>query len=704
MTISKNSMGHDLRLWPMLSLLLIVVLTPTACLLWFMNRAIENERLAMRTTLEDAYRRDLADAQKRLEQFWRDRVNNLDIWGLSQFSRSENGTVPFENAAKRVFKNNFGVSPRPALTPGPSPETGEGSNTWTTAKTESASAVFAQCVRSHWADSVICHDAQGRLIYPAPPVAPSDQMDEISSSASDWSVARRLEYTANDPAAAAKAYATIARETNDVNLAARALQAQARCLVQSGDRQAAVELITGALADEKYYNTIDSQGRLIVPNAQLMAIELMGGQKYSSQDQLALRLQKRQDHYNDPEMTGSQRLFLMQELKQLTAERAKLPLLSAEELAARFIELNISPARPETALQSSPMPGVWYLVLPDGHITALWRTETILSQSNEVMAQSTLPGEVAITLRPPNAEASAADVFYSLPAGKYLPNWQMSLSWLEGGPSDAAANRRIAIYLWTGILVIAAIGILAGLMAQAFRNQLRHARLKNNLVATVSHELKTPLSSIRLLVDTLLDEKSLDLDKTREYLQLIAKENTRLSRLIDNFLAFSRMERNKHAFQFADTSPATIINEAVDAVRERFDRPGCRLEVDLSADLPAIKADVDALVTVVLNLLDNAYKYTGDEKHIVLRAYSNNGNVCSAVTDNGIGLSRAAAKKIFQRFYQVDRRLSRSAGGCGLGLSIVKFVVTAHGGSVEVASRPNAGSTFTVKLPLNHIV
>ncbi len=122
-----------------------------------------------------------------------------------------------------------------------------------------------------------------------------------------------------------------------------------------------------------------------------------------------------------------------------------------------------------------------------------------------------------------------------------MPNWQLALTWPEGSPAEAAANQRITIYLWTGILVIAAISVLAVLMAQVFRIQMRSARLKNDLLATVSHELKTPLSSIRLLVDTLLDDQSPDSHKTREYLHLIAKENLRLSRLIDNFLAFSRM-------------------------------------------------------------------------------------------------------------------------------------------------------------------
>ncbi len=110
-------------------------------------------------------------------------------------------------------------------------------------------------------------------------------------------------------------------------------------------------------------------------------------------------------------------------------------------------------------------------------------------------------------------------------------------------------------------------------------------------------------------------------------------------------------------------------------------------------------ADEDALVTVLLNLLDNAYKYTPAEKRIGLRAFSDNGGVVFAVEDNGIGIAPREQKRIFRRFYQVDRRLAREAGGCGLGLSIVEFILRAHGGTVQVKSQPGKGSTFSVVLP-----
>lgn len=248
-------------------------------------------------------------------------------------------------------------------------------------------------------------------------------------------------------------------------------------------------------------------------------------------------------------------------------------------------------------------------------------------------------------------------------------------------PFASAAKRKRTIYLWAGVITSAGMAMLALLVAGYLRRQIRLTRLKNDLIATVSHELKTPLSSMRLLVDTLLAGRYQNEQQILDYLQLISRENTRLSNLIDNFLAFSRMERKKTTFERSSIRAEEIVKAAVEAVADRAEAPGCRLEVSLAPELPSIRGDRDALVTVRVNLLDNALKYTSEPKIIRLRCTASNGWVSIEVEDNGIGFSPRDAKRIFERFYQVDESLSRRAGGCGLGLSIVEFIVTAHGGA-----------------------
>jgi signal transduction histidine kinase len=197
----------------------------------------------------------------------------------------------------------------------------------------------------------------------------------------------------------------------------------------------------------------------------------------------------------------------------------------------------------------------------------------------------------------------------------------------------------------------------------------------------------------------LLEGNYRDEQQVTDYLQLISKENGRLSRLIDNFLTFSRMERNKQAFRIQQTDPETIALAAAEAVRTKFDRAACQFDLEIADGLPDVMADPDAMVTVLVNLLDNACKYSHDDKRIALRVTSDNHTVCFAVADHGVGIPRRAAKRIFRRFYQVDRRLARRTEGCGLGLSIARFIVDAHSGTINLESKPGQGSTFTVRLP-----
>ena len=352
--------------------------------------------------------------------------------------------------------------------------------------------------------------------------------------------------------------------------------------------------------------------------------------------------------------------------------------LEAERLAARYLETGA--------------PELWRLRSPSGTV-ALFRAATLAAQMREAAAAQ------GLEVTPPGAAVPQGPDAQTIAAGADLPGWQLTLAPAGRNPFEEVASRQMALYLWIGVLAIAGMAVLVLAAARFMRREMRLARLKTDLVTTVSHELKTPLSSMRLLVETLLDEERPDPVRTREYLELIARENARLSRLIENFLTFSRMERNRHVFEFGETRPEAVVADALDAVRERFAAPGCRLDAEVAPDLGAMRADHGALVTVLVNLLDNAWKYSPGEKDVLLRAWPENGSVCFAVRDRGAGFPQKEAARIFRKFYQIDNRLSRETGGCGLGLSIVDYIVKAHGGRVEVKSRPGEGSTFTVALP-----
>ncbi len=645
---SRIGTGRLTQWWPVL-LSLLVVLVPTVCVLWFMTEAMENRRLVVRRALADA---DFTITQERLDRYWAAQAAELQQSWLQG---------------------------------------------------ESPSAAFRRSVLEKLADSVVYYDVDGQPVYPAPAQIPPASEAEYEV---DWDGIEKLEHQQRDLTAAATAYAKIAADYGDpaekdsfnANLAARALTAQARCLAKAGQSEAAIVLLTETIGQPRYARAVDLDGRLIVAAAELRALELIEDPADPRFPSVVDRLSKRLKNYDDPLLASSQRRFLMRRLRELAPEAAEFPTLEAEDLAAEFCEANPRPSK-DSVVRLTQSPGLWQLASHDRRVYAIFRTENVLSRSQKAISQRKLKSGAKVEPVPPGEAPSADTVFHSAEAGRYLPGWRLTRSLGGGDDLEPVSDTQIVAYFWTGVLVIGAMSIFALIIARAFRRQMKLTRLRNDLVATVSHELRTPLASIRLLVDTLLDEPKLDEQRVREYLKLMGKENKRLSRLIDNFLAFSRMERNKHAFEFAEVRVADVIDAAVEVVGERFQLPECRFDVEVAADLPLIDVDTDAMVTVLLNLLDNATKYSPDEKHIVLRAYAQDGNVCLEVEDNGIGLSRAASKRVFKRFYQVDRRVSRETGGVGLGLSIVQFIVAAHGGTVGVTSRPDCGSKFTVTVP-----
>jgi signal transduction histidine kinase len=468
-------------------------------------------------------------------------------------------------------------------------------------------------------------------------------------------------------------------------LAARAAQGQIRSLARENP-EAAIAAIG------RFSLVRDRDGRDLAADELFFALHLLKPAD-PRRDSFARRLAARLNDYAAASMPSAQRLFLMDQLSAAVPGLPPFPTRDAERLAAQFLDAG-RPRPGETVLTAAGIDGVWVLTSPRKRVLALYRTATVAAAAGRMFGQNAASG-VTFAVAPPG-DTTHPD---AIPAGPSMPGWQLAFTLLDPKLADRAARDRRAAYLWAGYLVVAAM-ILAGLVAgQSLLRQARLARLKTDLVAAVSHELKTPLASMRLLVDSLLEDGAGDPVRTREYLELIAGENLRLSRMIENFLTFSRIEGNRERFEFSPTSLARVVETALHAMGERLHAPGCRFEAGIAPDLPRLQADEDALVMLLVNLLDNAYKYTPQEKHIRLRATAAGGSVVLSVEDNGIGIAPREQQRIFRKFYQVDRRLTRETGGCGLGLSIVASIVRAHGGTIDVKSRPGAGSTFTVSLP-----
>lgn len=232
------------------------------------------------------------------------------------------------------------------------------------------------------------------------------------------------------------------------------------------------------------------------------------------------------------------------------------------------------------------------------------------------------------------------------------------------------------------------------------RRELRLSRLKTDFVANVSHELKTPLALIRLFAETLELGRVPSDDKARQYYRVIDKESQRLTQLINNILDFSRIEAGRKEYHFARTDVGAVVRDVAEAYRFPIEQQGFELDVQIADKLPEAVVDPEALSQALLNLVNNAIKYSSDEHYLGLDVRRSGDDVVISVTDRGVGIPKAEQRRIFEKFYRVENALVHTTKGSGLGLALVQHIMEAHGGRVELTSAPGAGSTFRLVLPL----
>jgi two-component system phosphate regulon sensor histidine kinase PhoR len=257
--------------------------------------------------------------------------------------------------------------------------------------------------------------------------------------------------------------------------------------------------------------------------------------------------------------------------------------------------------------------------------------------------------------------------------------------------------------LLMGILVLTFTGTLVTgvILVWVFvRRERNLSELQADFVSKVSHELRTPLTSIRMFTETLKLRRG-DAKAEARCIEALDRESTRLQELIDRLLDWGKMESGMRIYQLAPHSVQDIVDQAVEAFEPLRERRDVELTISVPAGLAPVSCDRGAVVDALVNLLSNAYKYSGTPRKIEISAAEDRGKTRLTVKDNGPGIPRREQSRIFLKFYRVDDKLTRKQEGSGLGLSIVQHIARAHRGKVEVESAPGNGSAFTLVLPTN---
>lgn len=270
--------------------------------------------------------------------------------------------------------------------------------------------------------------------------------------------------------------------------------------------------------------------------------------------------------------------------------------------------------------------------------------------------------------------------------------WTIEVS----APQSGSAFAGVSQGYWPSLLSVALMLVALGLTTQAHRRSAELAQMQTDFVAHVSHQLKTPLSLLSAATETLQMDRIRSPEKLAEYLDTIRAEVARLSTLVQRVLEFSRVQQQQ-SFEFEDVDLAALVRETVDAFVHGLSSRHFRFDLHSEHAGPYVRADPAALEQVIANLLDNAVKYSAANQEIVIRVRAERSLAIIEVTDHGTGVAPADQARIFERFYRGANGSHRP--GFGLGLPIVRDLMRAHGGTVEVLSKPGVGSTFRVSLP-----
>ncbi len=293
--------------------------------------------------------------------------------------------------------------------------------------------------------------------------------------------------------------------------------------------------------------------------------------------------------------------------------------------------------------------------------------------------------------------------FLYFPFPENLPKWELLLSENRPGFFSTLIKAGSGIYLFAFILIVLLMLLGFAFILYTLNVELRLNKLKSEFISNVSHELKSPLTSIRMMTEMLHHDRVENEERKAEYYGAMLEESEHLSHLIDNILDFSRIDDYRKKYEFTDLDLDKLIREFIKSIGEMIRETGFEIIYTCPVKMPVIKGDRNAILQVLYNLVDNAIKFSGESRKIDIDLVCKDNEIMLSVKDYGIGISAKDQEKIFERFYRSRESQRSGIRGSGIGLTIVKKIVEDLGGHLYVESMPGKGSTFTVNIPMNDI-
>jgi signal transduction histidine kinase len=279
-----------------------------------------------------------------------------------------------------------------------------------------------------------------------------------------------------------------------------------------------------------------------------------------------------------------------------------------------------------------------------------------------------------------------------------LPKWKLLLSENKPGFMATLFKTGSGIYLFVFILIALLMLLGFAFIMYTINVELRLNKLKSEFISNVSHELKSPLTTIRMMTEILHHNRVETEERKSAYYSAMLEESEHLSHLIDNILDFSRMDDNRKKYDFVDLDLGELLLKFLESTRERLKEQGFDIRYDNPDKVPLIRGDRDAILQVIYNLFDNAIKFSGTSRVIDVTLSPRDNEIVFCVKDYGIGISAKDKERIFDRFYRGDKPQKLGIKGSGIGLTIVKQIVEAHGGTIDIESEVGQGSKVTVRL------